>query len=102
MPSFTPPTHEESIRTLVPPLRYYRLTWANSVVRVNGVFTSIRTPSTQTIAASGGVEGTDFFRGGRTYYVTDAVAAELETAGFSVTPAGGFGTGRFGLTPYGE
>ena len=103
MPQFTPPTHEEPIRTDVRPLCYYRLTWAASVVRVDGVFRSVRTPSQALIDASGGVEGRDFFRGGRSYYVDENLAAKLETDGFAVNRADpGYGEGPYGTGPYGE
>ena len=80
---FEPPTHEEPMRTHEKPLCYFRLTWANSVIRVNGVLTSVRTPSAEMVAAAG-VEGTDYFRGGCTYLVDDATKAELVSAGFPV------------------
>lgn len=83
-PSFEPPTHEEPMRTQVRPLNYFRLTHANSIVRVNGVFQSIRTPSAAVIDAAG-VEGTDYFRGGRVYPLTNGQALDLEDAGFTVS-----------------
>lgn len=80
--AFEPPTHEEPIRTTVKPLCYYRLTYANSIVRINGVLTSVRTPSAAQIAAAG-VEGVDYFRGGGQYVVDDATYAELQAGGFA-------------------
>jgi hypothetical protein len=81
MATFKPPTHEEPIRTTEKPLCYYRLTYANSIVRIGGVLTSVRTP-TQDILTAAGKEGVDFFLGGRTYTVTSATATELTNAGF--------------------
>jgi hypothetical protein len=81
MPTFNPPTHEEPIRTDTKPLCYFRLTWANSIVRINGTLTSVRTPSSEQLTAAG-TEGTDFFMGGRVYTVTTTVANELTAAGF--------------------
>lgn len=78
---FSPPTHEEPIRTTQEPLKHYRLTWANSVVRVNGTLTSVRSPS-QDLLTAAGVEGVDFFLGGRQYAVTTSTRDELTAAGF--------------------
>lgn len=83
--TFEPPTHEEPIRTTVKPLCYYRLTYAKSIVRINGVLTSVRTPSAEVVAAAG-VEGVDYFRGGCKYLVDDATKAELESRGYVVGP----------------
>lgn len=79
MPTFSPPTHEEPIRTDVRPLNYFRLTYANSIVRVGGVFTSLRTPDPSLLT---GVAGVDYFIGGHVYTVDSATATELTAAGF--------------------
>lgn len=81
--TFEPPTHEEPIRTTEPPLCYYRLTWANSIVRINGVLTSVRSPSNDLLV---GTEGVDYFKGGRQYLVSDATKAELQSLGYTVGP----------------
>lgn len=81
---FEPPTHEEPMRTNVRPLNYFRLTYAKSVVRVNGTFVQIRSPLPEVLEAAG-QEGVDYFLGGRVYAITDAIAAELTAAGFPVT-----------------
>lgn len=96
MPLFTPPIHEEPMRTNVAPLCYFRLTWANSVVRENGTFRSVRSPILS------GIPGIDYFQGGRTYQISDEIADELEAAGFSVDRTQGYGVGPYGQTPYGE
>lgn len=80
---FQPPTYEEPMRTHVRPLNYYRLTWANSIVRIGGVLTSVRTPSAAVVAAAG-IEGVDYFRGGGVYTVTSATKIELESLGYTV------------------
>lgn len=114
---FEPPTHEEPMRTEVAPLYYFRLTWANSIVRISGVFTSIRTPAFEVIEDAG-QHGVDWFRGGYVYEVSEATKAELEAAGFTVRtetvtepddptppPPGdpdGFGEGGYGSGNYGE
>lgn len=81
---FSPPTHEEPIRTNIAPLRYYRLTYAKSLLKLSGTWTQIRTPAPELL--EGLTEGVDFFRGGYEYEVSQPVAAELEAAGFTVTP----------------
>lgn len=114
---FEPPVHEEPMRTHVPPLRYYRLSWANSIVRVNGSFVPIRTPSFE-ILTDAGEQGVDWFRGGCVYDVTSTTASELQAAGYTVTitelpddgddtPPGdddfaGYGLGPYGAGIYGE
>lgn len=83
--TFEPPSHEEPIRTTEKPLCYFRLTWASSIMRVNGVLVSVRSPSDDVLNASG-VEGKDFFRGGRKYLVDDATKTELQSRGYTVGP----------------
>lgn len=56
-----------------------------TVVRVNGVFTTLQTP-TQEVLDAAGVEGEDWFRGGHTYEsVSDEVGAELAALGYDAT-----------------
>jgi hypothetical protein len=80
---FEPPTFEAPIRTQVRPVNYYRLTWAASIVRIDGVLTSVLQPSTDQLTAAG-VEGVDYFLGGRVYTVSAATAAELTARGYTV------------------
>jgi hypothetical protein len=54
-----------------------------SVVKVNGVYTTIRTPTTTQLEAAGNREGIDFFLGGHVYTVTDAVSTALIADGYS-------------------
>jgi hypothetical protein len=77
---YSPPTHEEAIRSEERILRYFRMTTAMSVVRVNGVFTQIRMPSPELL--EGLVNGVDYFRGGYIYPVTEDQLEELSEAGF--------------------
>ena len=107
MPWFEPPSWEEGINTRVKPFSYFRTTVSASVVRVEGTFTTIRTPSVyQTEAA--GAEGKDFFLGGRIYTIDEATASELEVAGYTVNwdegpgVLVGFGVGGFGEGGFGE
>lgn len=81
MVAFTPPTHEESMRTNVRPLNYFRLTWAASIVRIGGVLTQVRSPNHDQLTAAG-VEGVDWFIGGRVYNVSGSVQTELASRGF--------------------
>lgn len=80
---FEPPTFEGPMRTEVRPLHLFRETWAESIVRVNGSFTSIRAPSAEVCDAAG-ENGVDFFRGGYVYEITQATANELTAAGYTV------------------
>lgn len=119
MPWFTPPTHEEPIRVSDAPLRYYRLTWANSIVKVAGHYVATRTIMPDAVADL--VQGSDYFIGGYLYEVSDAVAADLTADGFitSATPPNtggggdtggggtptdppGYGQGTFGSGQYGH
>lgn len=70
-----------------------------SVVRVNGMYTTVRTPTVLQLEAAGNREGTDFFLGGHVYVVTDEVAAELADAGY--TPSG-LTWGAWAATTWGE
>lgn len=101
--TFTPPTHEEPIRPgkdMPKHIGYYRLTYAASVVLVNGHFQSIRTPAPDLLA--GLVEGTDYFLGGREYEVTRNVMAQLEDDGYTSVSSFGYGMGAYGAGPYGD
>jgi hypothetical protein len=91
MPTFAPPTVND-LPTILPATRgvQYRL-WRHyggnpagvSVVKVNGVYTTIRTPTTVQLEAAGNREGIDFFLGGHVYTVTDAVSAALIADGYT-------------------
>lgn len=98
--TFEPPSHEEPIRTHEKPLCYFRLTWANSIVRINGVLISMRTPSAETVRAAG-VEGKDYFRGGCIYTVDEATATELTSLGYTVQADAAYGEAGYGDGPYG-
>lgn len=108
MPYFTPPTHEEPMRTNQRPLNYYRLTHANSIVKINGTFVSIRTPMPELLV--GLTESVDYFRGGYEYEISQELADELVSDGFPMPDQpdtgelglvgygrGGYGYGRYGL-----
>lgn len=107
---FEPPTHEEPIRTREHPLIYFRQTWANSIVRINGVLTSIRSPGDDLLQAAG-EQGVDYFIGGYVYEVSLETASELLSLGYSVRvvtdgvetggPFIGYGYFGYGEIPYG-
>lgn len=97
MPSFTPPTRLESSSD--PFFGRYSIPVGESVVRVNGTFTTQPYPWLGDIA--GLVDGLDYFLGGHEYIVTEAVAAELNAAGFTTTNHG-YGEYPYGTDPYGD
>lgn len=68
-----------------------------SVLRQSDHFVRVPTPTHDELTASG-VEGTDWFRGGYEYTVSDEIAADLVADGFAVV---GFGFGPFGFGPLG-
>lgn len=89
------------MQTRVRPLNYFRETWASSVVRINGTFTTVRSPNVETLTAAG-VEGADYFIGGHIYKVSDATSLELQSAGYALGINGyGYGYGLYGAGIYG-
>jgi hypothetical protein len=84
MPLYSPPTHEEGIRSPERILRFYRLTTANTLVKVNGTWTSMRVPSPELLANL--THGVDYLRGGYIYDLDSALITELTTAGFPSGP----------------
>jgi hypothetical protein len=83
--TFEPPTY--SVQVQRPPMvkrPRMSITKSMSVVRINGVLQTFKTPSNDMLRAAG-VEGEDYFLGGRTYTVGLSVATELQNAGYTVT-----------------
>lgn len=83
---FTPPTYPVPIRFTNPDhriLRFATLPQAMSVVRSNGILIARRGVSQDELTAAGEM-GVDYFIGGSSYIVSNAVAVELEAAGFVV------------------
>ena len=80
MPLFTPPTRLEASSD--PFFGRYRIPVGESVVRVNGTFTTQPYPWLGDL--DGLAEGEDYFLGGHVYEVSDEVAAELTAAGYTV------------------
>lgn len=81
---FSPPTHEEPIRTEEPWVRHFRLTWANSVVWRSGQFVSTKGVTSEELAAL--EQGVTYFRGGTDYVVDQATSDALNAAGYITTP----------------
>lgn len=79
---FRPPTYQQYVPRsfLFPSGPRFALTESISVVRIGGVLTAVKSPSSEQLV---GVEGTDFFRGGHVYTVTYAIASELRARGFT-------------------
>lgn len=76
MPTFTPPTVR--IQIVDNGLRY-GMDVGVSVLRTNGVWWMQQIPSSEQVAAAD-----RYYAGGRIYTITDAEAAELTGAGFSL------------------
>lgn len=99
MPTFTPPTQQQGVQRGDRLFDRYTVPVGLSVVKRDGVFTTTPYPWLGEIADL--TEGTDFFLGGRTYVVSDAVAGELTAAGYTVVPDDGYGIGPYGAGGYG-
>ena len=97
MPQFTPPTVKQAVGA-GPLLGRYKIDVGQSVVKMDGVFTIHPFPWIGDL--EGKAEGVDYFLGGRTYDITEDVAADLESHGFTVY-APGYGEGAFGYGLYG-
>lgn len=79
MPSFTPPTELQSSDDIL--FGRYSIPVGQSVVKVSGTYRTIPYPWLGEIADL--TEGVDYFLGGRTYEVTDAVATALQSDGYT-------------------
>lgn len=99
MPQFTPPTVKQPAGT-GPLLSRYSIDVGQSVVKVNGVFTTMPFPWIGDLQAAG-EDGIDYFLGGRTYVIDTETAAALEADGFTTVPDGGYGVDTYGNDGYG-
>ena len=97
MPLFTPPTRLEASSD--PFFGRYRISVGESVVRVNGSFTTQPYPWLGDL--DGLTEGVDYFLGGRTYVITDDIASALEADGYAVTADLGYGEAPYGSQGFG-
>lgn len=98
MPGFTPPTMPQALSTNDRLFSRYSIDVGISVVKGGGVFRRTPFPALAEIADL--EEGVEWFQGGRSYEVTEDVAADLERDGFSVILLG-YGQGRYGYGAYG-
>lgn len=80
MPTFTPPTVNEGSSDFF--FGRYSIPVGQSVVKTNGVYRTTPYPWLGDIAHL--TEGTEWFGGGRTYQVTQAVADALVADGYTV------------------
>lgn len=97
MPSFTPPTVLQSSSDSF--WGRYSIPVGQSVVKVNGHFTLMPYPWLGELVDL--TEGTDYFLGGRTYVVTEDIAAALEGDGFDTDADFGYGEGPYGQQGFG-
>lgn len=98
MPTFTPPTIQQSVggdRLF----SRYQIPVGQSVVLTDGTYTLTPFPWIGDIADL--TEGTDYFLGGRTYVITDAVASALEGDGFETVADAGYGEAPYGDQGFG-
>lgn len=101
MPTFTPPSVVIGCNDPVFSKIFGGTSTGQSIVKANGVFTLMPYPWLGDLV--GLVEGTDWFCGGRTYWVTDAVGSALAGAGFTVdTSSDVYGGGLYGSNDFGE
>ena len=97
MPTFTPPTVNEASSD--PFFGRYSIPVGQSVVKKNGHYTLEPYPWLGDLA---GLElGTDYFLGGRTYVVSDAIASALAADGFTTVADSGYGIDSFGADGFG-
>lgn len=78
----------------------YGVPVGQSVVKVDGTYTLTPMPWQGDIQDL--TEGTDYFLGGRTYVITDEVAAALDADGFTTTSDPGYGDDDYGDEGFGE
>lgn len=98
MPSFTPPTIKQSVggdRLF----SRYGVQVGQSVVKTNDTY--VLTPFPWLGDITDLTEGVDYFLGGRTYVISDAVGSALEADGFTVVADLGYGEAPYGTQGYG-
>jgi hypothetical protein len=83
---FEPPTYRVvSDPPLLTKARRIPMQQSFSVVRINGSFVQVKSPSSEQLEAAG-VEGEDYFIGGHVYTaIPQAVGLELQAAGYNAT-----------------
>lgn len=80
MPTFTPPTVPQG--STDPLFGRYSIPVGVSVVKRDGIFR--RTPYPALAEIANLEEGVEWFQGGRTYVISDVIAAALAADGFEV------------------
>lgn len=98
MPTFTPPTINEGSNDFF--FGRYSIPVGQSVVKTNGTFRTTPYPWLGDIADL--EEGVEWFGGGRTYVVSDEVAALLAADGYTVEPDAGYGEAPYGSQGFGN
>ena len=98
MPSFTPPTIKQSVGGDRLFSRYGTQV-GQSVVKFGDTYRLTPFPWLGDIADL--TEGVDYFLGGRTYVVTDAIATALEADGFTTIDTSGYGIDPYGSDGFG-
>lgn len=97
MPTFTPPTIKQSVSGDRLFSRFGTQV-GQSVVKFGDTYRLTPFPWLGDITDL--TEGTDYFLGGRTYVITNEIAAALEVDGFAPV-ALGYGEGAYGYGAYG-
>jgi hypothetical protein len=98
VPTFTPPTVDYPAGSGPLLSRFRSIPVGQSVVKRDGAYEL--TPFPWAGELEGLTEGEDYFLGGRTYTISDDVAASLDLDGFGYDYIG-YGEGAFGGGPFG-
>ena len=98
MPAFTPPTIKQAVSGDRLFSRYGTQV-GQSVVKTDGTYRLTPFPWIGDLADL--TEGVDYFLGGRTYVVTDAVGSALTADGFTVVADNGYGEAPYGDQGFG-
>lgn len=80
MPSFTTPTQQQGVRSGDPLFDRYSFPVGLTVMRSGATWVTRPYPWLGEIADL--AEGSDYFLGGRTYIISNDIAAELQAAGY--------------------
>lgn len=99
MPSFTPPTIQQSVGGDRFWSRYSSAV-GQSVVLRDGVYQITPFPWAGELEPL--IQGEEYFLGGRTYQITEDVADALEGDGFTTDRSSGYGEGEYGDEGYGQ
>lgn len=81
MPTFTPPTRSEGSSDFF--FGRYQIPVGQSVVKMSGTY--VTTPYPWLGDLDGKTDGEDYFLGGRTYVISEAVATALQADGYTTS-----------------